>query len=70
MYLLPDEYNKVFLVFFIIFIIGMVFSFENKEYILSKNPEFTDFFNLLDEFIEYLKQYYLDIIETFTPKQK
>ena len=64
------NYNKVFLVFFIIFIIGMVFSFENKEYILSKNPEFTDFFNLLDEFIEYLKQYYLDIIETFTPKQK
>ncbi len=48
----------------------MVFSFENKEYILSKNSEFTDFFNLLDEFVEYLKQYYLDIIETFTPKQK
>ena len=48
----------------------MVLGFENKEYILNQNPEFTDFFNLLDEFIEYLKQYYLDIIETFTPKQK
>ena len=64
------NYNKVFLVIFIIFIIGMVLGFENKEYILNQNPEFTDFFNLLDEFIEYLKQYYLDIIETFTPKQK
>ncbi len=64
------NFNKVFLIVFIISIIGIIFIFENKEYILSKNPNFIDFFSLLEEFVEYLKQYYLDIIETLTPKQK
>ena len=64
------NFNKVFLIIFIISIIGIIFIFENKEYILSKNPNFIDFFSLLEEFVEYLKQYYSDIIETLTPKQK
>ena len=64
------NFNKVFLIVFIISIIGIIFIFENKEYILSKNPNFIDFFSLLEEFVEYLKQYYSDIIETLTPKQK
>jgi hypothetical protein len=37
---------------------------------LNKNPELADFFSLLEEFVEYLKKYYSDIIEAFIPKQK
>ena len=48
----------------------MTIIFENKEFILSKNPQFTDFYNLLEEFAEYLKTYYTNFIETFIPKQK
>ena len=48
----------------------MAVSFENREYILSKNPEFADFFSLLEEFVEYLKKYYSDIIEAFIQKPK
>lgn len=64
------NYSKIFLTILIISIIGMAISFENREYILNKNPEFTDFFGLLEEFVEYLKIYYSDIIEIFNPKQK
>ena len=64
------NYTKIFLTILIISTIGIAISFENREYILSKNPKLADFFSLLEEFVEYLKQYYLDIIEAFTPKQK
>ncbi len=64
------NYTKIFLTILIISTIGIAISFENREYILIKNPELADFFSLLEEFVEYLKQYYLDIIEAFTPKQK
>ena len=64
------NYTKIFLTILIVSIIGMAVSFENREYILGKNPEFTDFFSLLEEFVEYLKKYYSDIIETFIPKPK
>ena len=64
------NYTKIFLTILIISTIGIAISFENREYILSKNPEVANFFSLLEEFVEYLKQNYLDIIEAFTPKQK
>ena len=64
------NYTKIFLTILVISIIGIVFSFENREYILNKNPEFTDFFSLLEEFVEYLKINYSDIINAFIPKQK
>ncbi|MEY3393678.1 MAG: zinc-ribbon domain [Pseudomonadota bacterium] len=64
------NYSKIFLTILILSIIGMAVGFENREYILNKNPEFTDFFGLLEEFVEYLKIYYSDIIEVFNPKQK
>ncbi len=64
------NYNKIFLSILIILIIGMTIIFENKEFILSKNPQFTDFYSLLEEFAEYLKTYYTNFIETFIPKQK
>ena len=64
------NYTKIFLTTLVISIIGIVFSFENREYILNKNPEFSDFFNLLEEFVEYLKISYSDIINAFMPKQK
>ena len=64
------NYTKIFLTILIISVIGIAISFENREYILSKNPELADFFSLLEEFVEYLKQYYFDIIDAFTPKQK
>jgi predicted Zn finger-like uncharacterized protein len=64
------NYNKIFLTILIVSIIGIAVSFENREYMLSKNPELADFFNLLEEFVEYLKKYYSDIIEAFIPKQK
>ena len=64
------NYTKIFLTILVISTIGIAISFENREYILSKNPKLADFFSLLEEFVEYLKQYYLDIIEAFTPKQK
>jgi len=64
------NYTKIFLTILIISIIGIAGSFENREYILSKNPELADFFSLLEEFVEYFKKYYSDIIEAFIPKQK
>ena len=64
------NYTKIFLTILIISIIGIAVSFENREYILSKNPELADFFSLLEEFVEYFKKYYSDIIEAFIPKQK
>ena len=64
------NYNKVFLTILIISIIAIAVSFENREYILIKNPELADFFSLIEEFVEYLKKYYSDIIEAFIPKQK
>jgi len=64
------NYTKIFLTILIVSIIGIAVSFENREYMLSKNPELADFFNLLEEFVEYLKKYYSDIIEAFIPKQK
>ena len=64
------NYNKIFLTILVISIIGIAFSFENREYILSKNPELADFFIFLEEFVEYLKKYYSDIIEVFTPQKK
>ena len=64
------NYTKIFLTTLVISIISIVFSFENREYILNKNPEFADFFSLLEEFVEYLKKYYSDIIEAFIPKPK
>ena len=64
------NYNKIFLTILIISIIGIAVGFENREYILNKNPESADFFGLLEEFVEYLKIYYSDIIEVFNPKQK
>ena len=64
------NYTKIFLTILIITIIGTAVSFENREYILSKNPELADFFSLLEEFVEYLKKYYSDIIEAFVPQQK
>jgi predicted Zn finger-like uncharacterized protein len=62
--------NKIFLIILVISIIGIAFSFENREYILSKNPELADFFIFLEEFVEYLKKYYSDIIEVFIPQKK
>jgi predicted Zn finger-like uncharacterized protein len=62
------NYAKVFLTIFTIFIISILISFENKEYILSKNPEFENFFNLIEEFFEYLKEKYFNIIILFIPK--
>jgi predicted Zn finger-like uncharacterized protein len=64
------NYTKIFLTIMVISIISIVFSFENREYILNKNPEFADFFSLLEEFVEYLKINYSDIINAFIPKQK
>ena len=64
------NYSKIFLTILIVSIIGITVSFENREYILSKNPELADFFSLLEEFVEYLKKYYSDIIEAFVPQQK
>jgi predicted Zn finger-like uncharacterized protein len=64
------NYTKIFLTILIVSIIGITVSFENREYILSKNPELADFFSLLEEFVEYLKKYYSDIIEAFVPQQK
>ena len=64
------NYSKIFLTILIISIIGIAVGFENREYILNKNPEFADFFGFLEEFVEYLKIYYSDIIEIFNPKQK
>jgi predicted Zn finger-like uncharacterized protein len=64
------NYTKIFLTTLVISIISIVFSFENREYILNKNPEFSDFFNFLEEFVEYLKISYSDIINAFIPKQK
>ena len=64
------NYSKIFLTILIISIIGIAVGFENREYILNKNPEFADFFGLLEEFVEYLKIYYSDIIEVFNPIQK
>ena len=64
------NYNKIFLTILIISIIVIAVGFENREYILNKNPEFADFISLLEEFVEYLKIYYSDIIEIFNPKQK
>jgi predicted Zn finger-like uncharacterized protein len=64
------NYNKIFLTILVISIIGIAFSFENREYILSKNPELADFFIFLEEFVEYLKKYYSDIIEVFIPQKK
>ena len=63
------NYTKIFLTIMVISIISIVFSFENREYILNKNPDFADFFSLLEEFVEYLKINYSDIINTFIPKQ-
>ena len=62
------NYTKIFLTTLVISIISIVFSFENREYILNKNPEFADFFSLLEEFVEYLKINYSDIINAFIPK--
>ena len=64
------NYSKIFLIILIISIIGIAVGFENREYILNKNPEFADFFSLLEEFVEYLKINYSDIINAFIPKQK
>jgi predicted Zn finger-like uncharacterized protein len=64
------NYTKIFLTILVISIISIIFSFENREYILNKNPEFADFFSLLEEFVEYLKINYSDIINAFIPKQK
>lgn len=64
------NYSKIFLSILIISIIGIAVGFENREHILNKNPGFADFFGLLEEFVEYLKIYYSDIIEIFNPKQK
>ena len=64
------NYTKIFSTILIITIIGTAVSFENREYILSKNPELADFFSLLEEFVEYLKKYYSDIIEAFVPQPK
>ena len=64
------NYTKIFSTILIITIIGTAVSFENREYILSKNPELADFFSLLEEFIDYLKKYYSDIIEAFVPQPK
>jgi hypothetical protein len=63
------NYTKIFLTIMVICIISIVFSFENREYILNKNPEFANFFSLLEEFVEYLKINYSDIINTYMPKQ-
>jgi len=38
------NYTKIFLTILIIFIIGIAVSFENKEFILNKNPKFADIF--------------------------
>ena len=64
------NYTKIFLTILVISMISIVFSFQNREYILNKNPEFADFFSLLEEFVEYLKFNYSNIINAFIPKQK
>ena len=64
------NYTKIFFIILIVLIIGITFVFENREAILSKNSQFADFFSLLEEFVEYLKNYYINITEAFIPKQK
>ncbi|MSP06431.1 MAG: hypothetical protein EXR13_02535 [Candidatus Fonsibacter sp.] len=66
---IEKDYTKIFLTILVISVISLAFSFENREYIISKNPELIDFFSLLEEFVEYLKKYYSDIIDVLTPKQ-
>lgn len=64
------NYTKFLFIILIVSGIVLAVSFENREYIISKKPELTDFFNILKEFIEYLTKYYSDITEIFFVKPK
>jgi predicted Zn finger-like uncharacterized protein len=55
--------EKIFTIIFVILIICLILFYENKEQIIIKYPQSSDFYSLLDEFIEYLKEYYNDFIK-------
>jgi len=57
------NFNKIFTIIFVILIICLILFYENKEQIIIKYPQSSDFYSLLDEFIEYLKEYYNDFIK-------
>ncbi len=62
------NFNKIFIIIFIILIICLILFYENKEQIIIKYPNLLDIYNLLDEFIEYLNEYYSDFIKILFPK--
>ncbi|MFN5133332.1 MAG: hypothetical protein ACK5D6_04455, partial [Candidatus Fonsibacter sp.] len=62
------NFNKIFIIIFIILIICLILFYENKEQIIIKYTSLSDIYNLLDEFIEYLKEYYSDFIKILFPK--
>jgi predicted Zn finger-like uncharacterized protein len=55
--------NIIFIIIFIILIICLILFFENKEQIIIKYPNLSEINNLLDEFMEYLNEYYSDFIK-------
>jgi predicted Zn finger-like uncharacterized protein len=61
------NFNKIFIIIFVILIICLILLYENKEQIMIKYPNLSDIYNLLDEFIEYLKEYYDDFIKILFP---
>jgi predicted Zn finger-like uncharacterized protein len=62
------NFNKILIVILIILIISLILFYENKEQIIIKYPNLLDIYNLLDEFIEYLKENYSDFIKILFPK--
>jgi predicted Zn finger-like uncharacterized protein len=62
------NFNKVLIIIFIILIIFLILLNENKEQIIIKYPNLSNIYNLLDEFIEYLKENYSDFIKILFPK--
>jgi predicted Zn finger-like uncharacterized protein len=62
------NFNKILIIILIILIISLILFYENKEQIILKYPNLYDIYNLLDEFIEYLKENYSDFIKILFPK--
>jgi predicted Zn finger-like uncharacterized protein len=63
------NFTKILLTIIVIGAIVITICLENKEYILSKSPELINLFNLAQEFGEYLKTYYSDIMKIFFQKE-
>jgi hypothetical protein len=62
------NFNKILIINLIILIISLILFYENKEQLIIKYPNLSDIYNLLDEFIEYLKENYNDFIKILFPK--